>query len=75
MGGSGKRMGSFAELVAKEIGHHDIEKHQLDISRTDRYSFYKIGPVLSVNVSYLFIPFIHSSIHLFIHSSIHLLIY
>ena len=66
MGGSGKRMGSFAELVAKEIGHHDIEKHQLDISKTDRYSFYKIGPVLSVSVSYLFIPF-HSSIHPFIH--------
>ena len=67
MGGSGKRMGSFAELVAKEIGHHDTEKHKLKISRTDRYKFYKIGPVLSVSVSYLFIPFIHSSIHLFIH--------
>ena len=70
MGGSANRMGSFAELIAKEIGHHDVERHQLDISKTDRFSFYKIGPVISVNVSNMFISF-HSSIHLFIHSSIH----
>ena len=64
MGGSAKRMGSFAELIAKEIGHHDVEKHQLDISKTDRFSFYKIGPVISVSVSNMFISF-RSSIHQF----------
>ena len=57
MGGSPKRMGSFAELVAKEIGHHNVEKHQLDISKTDRFSLYKIGPVISVSVSDLYISF------------------
>jgi len=27
------------------------EKKHMDISRTDRFSFYKVGPVLSVSVS------------------------
>ena len=52
MGGSAKRMANFAEFIAKEIGHHTTELKQLDMSKTDRFSFYKIGPVISVNVSY-----------------------
>ena len=50
MGGSAKRMGMFAEVIAKAIGHPKKEKVELDISKSDRFSFYKIGPVLSVNV-------------------------
>lgn len=51
MGGSSGRMGVFAEMVAKAIGHHKTELKELDLSRTDRFSFYKIGPVISVSVS------------------------
>ena len=50
-GGSASRMGSFAELIAKEIGHTHTSKKELDISKTDRFAFYKIGPVLSISVS------------------------
>ena len=50
-GGSASRMGSFAELIAKEINHPETSKDKLNISRTDRFAFYKIGPVLSVSVS------------------------
>ena len=53
MGGSAGRMRSFAEVIAKEINHPVQTAEQLDIHRTDRYAFYKIGPVLSVSVSYL----------------------
>ena len=52
MGGSPGRMGSFAEVVAKEIKHPVNSKEELCISRTDRFSFYKIGPVLSISVSW-----------------------
>ena len=50
-------MGSFAEILAKEIGHEVTEKEKLDRSKTDRYALYKIGPVLSISVSrvYLYI--------------------
>ena len=48
MGGSAKRMASFAELVAEKI----VPKQKvLEMTKTDRYSFYKIGPVISVSVS------------------------
>lgn len=50
-GGSASRMGSFAELIAREINHPKITKGELDISKTDRFAFYKIGPVLSISVS------------------------
>lgn len=43
-------MASFAELVAREIGHPTLERKELEMSRSDRYSLYKIGPVISVNV-------------------------
>ena len=51
MGGSPGRMGSFAEVVAKEINHPVNTKEELSISRTDRFAFFKIGSVLSVSVS------------------------
>ena len=50
-GGSADRVGNFAELIAKEINHPVITKEELDISKGDRFAFYKIGPVLSVSVS------------------------
>ena len=50
-GGSVGRMGSFAELIAKELGHPKVTKEELSISKTDRFSFFKIGPVLSISVS------------------------
>ena len=50
MGGAPKRMGSFAEMIAKEIGHEVTDKDQLNQSKTDRFAFYKIGPVLSISV-------------------------
>lgn len=51
-GGSVNRMASFAELIAKEIGHPCVTKEELDIAKTDRFAFYKIGPVLSISVSF-----------------------
>ena len=51
MGGSTKRMADFAELIARRIGHKTTDVKQLNMSRTDRFSFYKIGPVISVSVS------------------------
>ena len=50
-GGSAARMGKFAELIAKEINYPQVAKEELSIHKTDRFSFYKIGPVLSVSVS------------------------
>ena len=52
MGGSPGRMESFAEVIAKEIKHPVNSKEELCISRTDRFAFYKIGPVLSISVSW-----------------------
>ena len=48
-GGSPGRMKSFAEHLAPilSIPVEDVE----DIHRTDRYSFFKVGPVLSISVS------------------------
>ena len=54
MGGSKGRMAGFAEFIAREIGHPDQKREQLDISKTDRFAFFKIGPVLSISVSVFF---------------------
>lgn len=51
MGGSAGRMESFATFIAQEIGHPQVEPEQLNISKSDRYAFFKIGPVLSISVS------------------------
>ena len=50
MGGSSKRMKSFAGVIAKAINHPQTEPDHLEIDRSDRFSFYKIGPVISVSV-------------------------
>ena len=49
MGGSASRMGSFAEVIAKEINHPIRTQNELSIARTDRFSFFKIGSILSVS--------------------------
>jgi len=46
-----------AEALAEEFHLTEEEKKNMDISRTDRFSFYKVGPVLSVSVSEGFILF------------------
>ena len=44
-------MRKVAEALAEEFHLSDDEKKVMDISRTDRFSFYKVGPILSVSVS------------------------
>jgi len=53
VGGSWNRMGGFAEFIAQEIGHPHVKREELSISKpgSDRFAFYKIGPVLSISVS------------------------
>lgn len=55
MGGTQKRMYNFANYIMKEIDcEFPYGSTLLDISQNaHRYSMYKIGPVLSVNVSNL----------------------
>ena len=50
-GGASGRMGAFAELIARELGHPEQDKEKLNIAKTDRFAFFKIGPVLSISVS------------------------
>lgn len=52
VGGSANRMKSFAQFIHQELAlpgnMHDVT----DICEgTDRYSMYKVGPVLSISVS------------------------
>jgi len=51
VGGSWNRMGGFAEFIAREIGHPNVKREELSISKpgSDRFAFYKIGPVLSIS--------------------------
>lgn len=53
MGGTPKRMESFAYYIMKEIGHKLPTGTTLqDISQYSyRYSMFKVGPVLCVSVS------------------------
>ena len=49
MGGTVKRMKEFAEKVAKEL---EINEPLVDLTEaSNRYSMYKVGPVLSVSVT------------------------
>ena len=50
MGGSSKRMEKFAGIIAKAINHPQTEPDHLNMTKTDRFSFFKIGPVISVSV-------------------------
>ena len=51
MGGSTSRMREVAEALAEEFHLSDDEKKQMDMSRTDHFVIYKVGPILSINVS------------------------
>ena len=44
-------MRKVADALAEEFHLSEEEKKQIDISRTDRFLFYKVGPILSVSVS------------------------
>lgn len=46
-------MRKVADALAEEFHLSDEEKKQIDFSRTDRFLFYKVGPILSVSVSNL----------------------
>lgn len=54
MGGTPKRMENFANYIMKEIGHKlPAGTTLLDITKNSyRYSMYKVGPVLSISVSF-----------------------
>ena len=56
-GGSVDRMGKFAEMIAEELTYPHTTMEKLSFQKTDRFSFYKIGPVLSVSVSTIIILF------------------
>jgi uridine phosphorylase len=47
MGGSARRALTFAKLLAREFGYDDREV--LAYGDTERYSLYKVGPVISVS--------------------------
>lgn len=66
MGGTPKRMEDFAHFIMKEIGHKlPAGTTLLDISQYSyRYSMYKVGPVLSISVSILYITFIFRKLFL-----------
>jgi uridine phosphorylase len=59
VGGTLKRMQSFAQYIGKELG---VETPLEDITRAShRYSMFKIGPVLSVTVNnFLFYQLINT---------------
>ena len=50
-GGSPGRMSNFAEFIAKELNHPYKSLDDLKITKSDRFAFYKVGPVLSISVS------------------------
>lgn len=54
MGGSTTRMKQFAKFLQNELSpflNHENQKEPENLSNSDRYVVYKVGPVLAVNVS------------------------
>ena len=51
IGGSENRMKSFAAYLAARMGLSEEEKDKSDVSRTDRFKVFKVGPVLAMSVS------------------------
>uniref|UniRef100_A0A8C6YGU4 Uridine phosphorylase n=1 Tax=Naja naja TaxID=35670 RepID=A0A8C6YGU4_NAJNA len=50
VGGSPNRMKAFAQFMQKELGYEGEDNDLKDIcAGTDRYSMYKVGPVLSIS--------------------------
>ena len=54
MGGSTNRIKNFAKFIQKELKDHlKGDNEPCNMSKSDRYVLYKVGPVLAVNVSIL----------------------
>lgn len=52
MGGSTGRIKLFAKFIQNELKDHvKVDKEPCNMSKSDRYVLYKVGPVLAVNVS------------------------
>ena len=55
MGGSTERMKNFAEFIKAELkdylDENTLKSPVVNLSKSDRYVLYKVGPVLSANVS------------------------
>ena len=52
MGGSTDRIRLFAKFIQNELKDHArTDKEPSNLSKSDRYVLYKVGPVLAVNVS------------------------
>ena len=52
MGGSTGRIKLFAKFMQHELKDHlKVDKEPCNMSKSDRYVLYKVGPVLAVNVS------------------------
>ena len=52
MGGSPNRLKCFATFIQNELKDHlKIDEEPCNLSNSDRYVLYKVGPVLAVNVS------------------------
>ena len=53
MGGSRHRIQNVAKFIQHELRDHlkEAEKEPYNLSKSDRYEMYKVGPVLAVNVS------------------------
>jgi len=52
MGGSAGRIKHFAKFIQNELKDHvKVDEEPCNMSKSDRYVLYKVGPVLAVNVS------------------------
>ena len=52
MGGSTSRIKHVAKFMHDELkDHFKIDQEPSNLSKSDRYVLYKVGPVLAVNVS------------------------
>lgn len=67
VGGSANRMRSFAQFIHQELELPGNVEEIRDICEgTDRYSMYKVGPVLSISVRklvYVYLLWIHHLLH------------
>ena len=53
MGGSTNRIKEFAKFIQSELKDYlKADQESCNLSKSDRYVLYKVGPVLAVNVSH-----------------------
>ena len=53
MGGSTSRIKEFAKFIQSELKDYlKADQEPCNLSKSDRYVLYKVGPVLAVNVSH-----------------------